>query len=77
MTGVEIVAAIIRAITLVVIYFVTGFGPGFIIGLLITNRFVADREKPTRMDQHAELIKKAIAHNSQWHPSNERWQKHQ
>lgn len=74
MDGVETIATILRIITIVVAYFVIGFGPGFIVGLLLVNRFVADREKVTRMDQSADSIKKAIAHNAQWHPSNERWQ---
>lgn len=64
---------ILRALIFIVLYVVVGAGPGFIIGLLLANRFFG--EGPIYMDDHRAKIKLAIEHNAQWHPKNERWKK--
>ena len=69
---IEISTIIIRLIAVVTLYFFLGFGPGFIIGVLLANA-ITGRGKPLLMDVHAETVKRAGAHNSQWHPDDERW----
>ncbi len=66
-------AAILKSIAIILIYFITGFGPGFVIGVLLANRF-AGKDKPLRIEKHAENITKAGQHNSQWNPNDPRWQ---
>lgn len=73
MTGLETIASILQALLVVVLYFVFGFGPGVIVGIWLANRFGGGKGQPLRIDQHQELIKKAAAHNAQWHPDHERW----
>ena len=75
MTALETVATVFRALTFVVLYFIIGFGPGFIIGVLIANRMLGDRSKPTRLAEHELAIKRAVEHNAQWHPGHDRWKK--
>lgn len=65
-------AAILRNVAFVLLYFVIGFGPGFMVGVLLANKF-AGKNNPIRMDKHNENIKKAGQHNSQWNPNNPRW----
>lgn len=72
-TWINIIAALVRSFALIIIYFITGFGPGFIIGVLLANRF-AGRNHPLRMDKQNQNIQKASEHNSQWHPNNAKWQ---
>lgn len=69
----EILLAVARALTLVVLYLVLGFGPGFIVGLLLANRFVG-HGKPLRIDSHEQNIQKAGEHNKQWNPAHQRWE---
>lgn len=59
---------------LVIFYAITGFGPGFMLGLLIGNIFAVRDEKTIMQKQH-DAIGIASHHNKQWHPSHERWQK--
>ncbi len=54
------------------LYFMTGFGPGFIVGVLLTNRLFG-KDLPLRMEKNQESIQKAAEHNNQWHPDNPRW----
>lgn len=65
--------ALTDIVTLVLLYFLVGFGPGFIIGLLLGNRHGAGQ--PSFLDTHEENIRKAAEHNAQWDPTHERWQK--
>lgn len=58
---------------LVVFHGVIGFGPGFMVGLLTGNGLAA-RDEKTIMQKQVHAIKKADAHNLQWHPSHARWQ---
>jgi len=69
-----IVSKIIQTFALITLYFILGFGPGFVAGLLTANTLFG-RGKPVYMDLHKEAIKKAAKHNAQWHPSNEKWRK--
>ncbi|MEO6077780.1 MAG: hypothetical protein ABIP54_03265 [Candidatus Andersenbacteria bacterium] len=66
------IASILRNIAFVLLYFVLGFGPGFVVGVLLANRFTG-KDKPMRIDKHDENIQKAGQHNAQWHPDNIRW----
>lgn len=69
----EAFASLMRSIATILVYFITGFGPGFIVGVLLTNRF-SGRNHPLRMDKQKQAIQKANEHNSQWHPNNPKWQ---
>jgi len=62
---------LIRNAAFIVFYFIIGFGPGFISGVLLANRLFG--EGPTLLDTHLANIKKAAEHNAQWNPKNERW----
>lgn len=65
-------AQLFEAFVIILIYFVIGFGPGFITGVLLANR-VFGRKLPLRMEKNMESIKKANEHNSQWHPDHPKW----
>ena len=69
---VEIISSLIRAVAMVLLYFAIGFGPGFIIGLLLANKLFG-KNLPLRMEKNMDSIKRAAEHNSQWHPNNPRW----
>lgn len=68
----EIIAIIFRVFLFVGLYIVIGFGPGFIIGLVIGN-WVFGRGAPRYMDAHAEKAEAAAKHNAQWDPASEKW----
>lgn len=70
---IELFTSLMRSMATILVYFITGFGPGFIVGILLTNRF-AGRNHPLRMDKQKQAIQKANEHNSQWHPNNPKWQ---
>jgi hypothetical protein len=70
----EFIEAIIRAGAFIVLYIYIGFGPGFIVGMLVAN-FLMGRGSPTYAQSHQEAIRAATQHNAQWDPSHERWQK--
>jgi hypothetical protein len=65
-------STILRNVAFVLLYFVIGFGPGFVVGVLLANRFTG-KDKPMRMEKHNENIQQAGQHNAQWHPDNPRW----
>lgn len=66
--------AIIRSLAFVILYVITGFGPGFMIGILLGNR-VGGHNKPVLYKVHAKNIAKAMEHNDQWLPDAERWKR--
>jgi len=68
-----IVPFILQNLSFIIFYFIVGFGPGFIAGILLANRIFG--EGPTMLDTHMENIKKAVEHNNQWDPANDRWKK--
>ncbi len=68
----EGLSALFRIIAFTLLYIMIGFGPGFIIGLLLANKILG-KNLPLRMDKHFDSIRKAGEHNSQWHPDNPRW----
>ncbi len=74
MTSIEVLAALFRALSFVLFYLIVGFGPGFVLGLVIANELFA-RGQPSYLDTHEENKKRAAQHNAQWTPSHERWQK--
>lgn len=73
MTGIETATSALQSLLVVVLYFIFGFGPGVIVGVWLANRFGGGRNQPLRIDQHKEQVKRAAAHNAQWHPEHERW----
>ncbi|MAF80688.1 hypothetical protein CL628_01605 [bacterium] len=72
MIDLEVLARVLQALSFVVLYVIVGFGPGFVVGLLVANS-IFGRGRPIYMDLHKQAIKDAAQHNAQWHPSNERW----
>ncbi len=72
-TWIETFASILNSFAVILIYFVIGFGPGFIVGVLLANRF-SGKNHPLRMEKQNQNIQKAAEHNSQWHPNNPKWQ---
>lgn len=71
-TFTDTLAAILHSTAFVILYFIIGFGPGLITGILLANRLTAS-DKQLRVDKHIDNIRKAGEHNSQWHPENPRW----
>lgn len=69
---IEISNAILRRFGFIILYAILGFGPGLVVGILLANRMFG-RGKPIYMQVHQENIQKAIEHNKQWHPDQERW----
>lgn len=74
MTTLEIVVLLLNSLGFVALYVIVGFGPGFIMGMLLANRLFAQGQ-PTYLETHQQAIRRAAQHNAQWAPSNERWQK--
>ncbi|MCH8748307.1 hypothetical protein IH781_00995 [Patescibacteria group bacterium] len=74
MTGAEIITNILQAFGFLALYLFIGFGPGFVIGLMMAN-LVIGRGKPTLMQKHTTNKQLAAQHNAQWNPAHERWQK--
>ncbi|OGY30936.1 MAG: hypothetical protein A3C02_00425 [Candidatus Andersenbacteria bacterium RIFCSPHIGHO2_02_FULL_45_11] len=72
-TWIETIASILNSFAVILIYFVIGFGPGFIVGVLLANKF-SGKNHPLRMEKQNQNIQKAAEHNSQWHPNNPKWQ---
>lgn len=70
---VETAAAIFRNAAFVVLYLFLGGGPGFIVGILISNLIWG--RGPKLVDVHKERITIATEHNKQWRPDHPRWQK--
>lgn len=68
----DTIATLLDVLVIVLMYFVIGFGPGFIVGVLLANR-VFGKNLPLRMEKNIESIKKAAQHNSQWHPDHPKW----
>lgn len=74
MTILEIIVALLNSLAFVALYVLIGFGPGFVLGMLLANRLFA-KGQPAYFETHQQAIKAAAQHNAQWAPSNERWQK--
>ena len=70
---ITLIATLLKTLAFIVLYVFIGFGPGFIVGLLLANH-IYGKNHPVRMDIHNDNIEKAIEHNKQWHPDNPRWQ---
>lgn len=70
----EVIARILQALSLIVLYFIIGFGSGIVAGIVTANA-IFGRGKPLFMENHKQALKDAAQHNAQWHPSNERWRK--
>ncbi|MDA1168936.1 MAG: hypothetical protein O3A36_01200 [bacterium] len=68
----DTIAKLLDVLVTVLIYFIIGFGPGFIVGVLLANR-IFGKNLPLRMEKNIESIKKAAEHNSQWHPDHPKW----
>lgn len=72
-TFIDFIATVLQSFAMILIYFVIGFGPGFIVGVLLANRF-AGKNHQLRMDKQKQSIQKAAEHNSKWHPNNPKWE---
>lgn len=71
--NIELFAVALKVVVFIILYVVIGFGPGFVIGMILANGLFG-HGKPLRMEKHLENIQKAGEHNKQWHPEHERWQ---
>ncbi len=71
-TAWTVIAALLRILLLVVFYMIIGFGPGFMLGVLLANRVFA-KGNPLRMEKHQQVIQQAVEHNKQWNPNDPRW----
>lgn len=71
-TNLEVFSSILRSLALIILFIVVGFGPGFILGIIIANR-VFGRGQPNYMQSYKQAVKDAAEHNRQWHPDHERW----
>lgn len=66
------VIVLLQALAYVVLYAITGFGPGFMLGIIIGNATGA-RGKPSISEKYAKNIQSAAIHNAQWHPTHNKW----
>ncbi len=67
-----LIIKIFKEIFVVVFIAFMGFGPGFLLGMLLANRIVG-RGFPMKFETHMENGRKAGEHNKQWHPDSEKW----
>lgn len=74
MSAVAVSVIILHTLAYVLLYVIVGFGPGFVLGMIVANTLFG-RGQPTYMQLHEENKKRAAQHNAQWAPSHERWQK--
>lgn len=65
---------ILKTVIFIVLYLMIGFGPGFIVGVILAN-WLFGKGRQLRMDKHVTSIQQAAEYNKQWHPDHERWQK--
>lgn len=70
----DLIEATMRAFAFIVLYVYLGFGPGFVLGLVMANALFG-RGAPTYAQVHKTAIQEATQHNAQWDPTHERWQK--
>ena len=70
----ETIANLTQAIGLAMLYMITGFGPGFALGILLGN-ITGGRGKDPLTRQHSRAMREAAEHNAQWSPAHERWKK--
>ena len=65
---------ILQTLAYVVLYAITGFGPGFFFGIIAGN-IIGARGKSSITDKYTQNLKNAATHNAQWHPSHNKWHK--
>lgn len=65
-------ADITRNLAWIFFYLAIGLGPGFLAGLLISNR-IWGRRQPKLTTVHQENMEAAAAHNKQFDPEHPRW----
>ncbi|HBE90605.1 MAG: hypothetical protein A3E37_01755 [Candidatus Andersenbacteria bacterium RIFCSPHIGHO2_12_FULL_46_9] len=63
---------ILQTLSYVVLYAITGFGPGIMLGIIAGNTMGA-WGKSSISDKYAKNIKSADTHNAQWHPTHNKW----
>ena len=61
-------------IAIIILHIIIGFGPGFVIGLLLANG-LGGREYQHHTEKRSIAVKEAAEHNAQWNPNHERWQR--
>lgn len=73
-TILDIVARILEIVAFIGLYFIIGFGPGFLLGVVMMSRIVG-KDNPYITEVHDQAKRQAAEHNKQWHPNDPRWQK--
>ncbi len=68
----DIVQIAFRVGATLLLFVVIGFGPGFILGVLLANR-INGKNKPLRVDVHNKAKQRAAEHNKHWNPEDPRW----
>lgn len=63
---------LLQILIYVLLYLFIGFGPGFILGIVIMSRIIG-KNNPYIMEVHEEAKAQATEHNKQWHPDDPRW----
>jgi len=66
------IVIIVQTLAYVVLYAITGFGPGIILGIIVGNALGA-RGKVSISEKYAKNIQSAATHNAQWHPTHKKW----
>lgn len=69
---VHAVEQILQIFIYILLYLFIGFGPGFILGVIIMSRIVG-KNNPYIMEVHEQAKQQAAEHNKQWHPNDPRW----
>jgi hypothetical protein len=77
MTFLELVVAatnfLVINLPFLILAVILGFGPGFILGIIVANQFFGHGR--TFLETHEEALRQAGEHNAQWNPAHERWEK--
>jgi len=63
-----------QTLAYIVLYAITGFGPGIFFGIIVGNILGAYRQ-PSLTENQDKSLKNAATHNAQWHPSHKKWEK--
>ncbi len=72
MTALELTGLLLRTFGIVFFYFLIGFGPGTVIGMILANKVYAKGQVTHMQSQRADITR-ANKHNAQWDPNHPRW----
>ncbi|MEX1111862.1 MAG: hypothetical protein WEC84_00205 [Candidatus Andersenbacteria bacterium] len=73
-TTIEFINRGLEIIAFIALYIIIGFGPGFLLGVVILSRIIG-KDNPYISEVHEQAKRQAVEHNKQWHPNDPRWQK--